>query len=106
MSKYTNISTEPLGVLDGVTIKPCMKSGFCCTKQPCVYGEWNENKSACKYLSKPNEIGQRGCERYDWIKSNVPNWEYYPAFGAGCCMPMFNKMRDDIIKTIKEKNIK
>lgn len=76
---------------------PCIKSGFCCTKAPCAYGEWNDDRSACVHLSKPNEIGQRVCGRYDWIKENVPGWENYPAFGAGCCMPMFNEARASII---------
>lgn len=100
--ELTNTSTEPLGMLEGIPIKPCMKSGFCCTKQPCAYGEWNEAKSACKYLSEPNQVGQRGCLRYDWIKENVPNWEHYPAFGAGCCMPMFNDMRNKVIENLQK----
>jgi hypothetical protein len=33
---------------------------------------------------------------------HVENWEYYPAFGAGCCMPMFNEMREKVIKNIKQ----
>lgn len=88
---------------DELHIKPCMKSGFCCTKTPCEYGEWNEDKSACKHLLPPNEIKQRGCGRYEWIKANVPSWEYYPAFGAGCCMPIGNELRINIIKTIIKK---
>lgn len=100
--EYTNISTEPLGMLDGLPIKPCMKSGFCCTKSPCAYGEPNE-KGACKYLLQPNEFGQMACGRYDWIKENVPSWETYPAFGAGCCMPLGNTAREKIINNIKSK---
>jgi hypothetical protein len=84
------------------TPKPCVMSGFCCIKTPCGYGEWNDDKSACKYLAPPNDIGQRGCERFDWIKENVPGWEVYPAFGAGCCMPLFNTLRQDIIKKLHE----
>lgn len=103
MSEYTNISTEPVGIINGMPTKPCMKSGFCCTKLPCGYGEWNEDKSACKYLQPPNDLGQRDCGRYDWIKANVPDWELYPAFGGGCCMPMFNEMREQVIKNINEK---
>jgi hypothetical protein len=103
LSKFTNISTIPLGVLDGLTIKPCMKSGFCCTSAPCGYGEWNEDKSACKFLQPPNELGQRDCGRYDWIVENVPGFEFYPGFGTGCCMGMFNQMRDQVIKNIAEK---
>ena len=88
--------------IDEIPAKPCVMSGFCCTKAPCGYGEWNEDKSACKFLEPPNEIGQRKCAKYQWIKDNVIGWEFYPAFGAGCCMPMFNVMRQDVIKKLKE----
>jgi hypothetical protein len=101
MSEYTNIDPKPIGVLNGIPIRPCMKSGFCCTLAPCAFGEWNENKSACKYLSEPNGIGQRDCGRYEWIVANVPNYELYPAFGAGCSSAMFNHMRDKVIENIK-----
>lgn len=97
----TNLSTEPVGYLNGFPIKPCMKSGFCCTKAPCGYGEWNETRTACKHLQPPNEIGQRDCGLYEWIKANVPDWELYPAFGQGCCMPIYNEMRDKVIVNIK-----
>ena len=105
MSKqYTNISTEPLGMLYGIPVKPCMKSGFCCTKSPCSYGESiSEENNACKYLLEPNDLGQRDCGRYQWIIDNVPNYEFYPAFGSGCCMPMFNEMREIVIQNIKTK---
>lgn len=95
---------KPLGMLDGIPIKPCVKSGFCCTKSPCGYGEWNEKQTACKYLGEPNDIGQMLCLRYDWIKENVVNWEFYPAFGGGCCMPLFNGMRDKVIQNILKKH--
>jgi hypothetical protein len=29
---YTNTSVQPLGELEGIPIRPCMKSGFCCIK--------------------------------------------------------------------------
>lgn len=80
--------------------RACVKSGFCCTKAPCGYGEWNNDKSACAHLQPPNAIGQRDCGRYDWIKENVPDWEIYPAFGAGCCMPLGNTARAEIIKKL------
>lgn len=102
MKEYTNISTEPIGILEGIPVKPCMKSGFCCTKAPCAYGEFNESQTACKYLGEPNNIGQRDCLRYEWIIQNVPNYEFYPAFGAGCCMPMFNELRETVINNIKK----
>lgn len=88
-----------------LNIKPCVNSGFCCIKVPCGYGEWNEDKSACKYLEPPNDIGQRLCGRYDWIVENAPDkGAIYPAFGAGCCMPLFNDLRKAIIKKLNEAN--
>ena len=101
--KYTNISIEPLGVIDDLPIKPCMKSGFCCTKAPCGFGEWNEDKTACKHLQPPNDLGQRDCGKYDWIVKNVPDYKFYPAFGAGCCMVLGNEMRKKVIENIKQK---
>ncbi len=86
--------------LEGFYVRPCVGSGFCCIKVPCAYGEWNEDKSACAHLLLPNDIGQRGCGKYDWIKANVPGWEYYPAFGAGCSSAMFNVLRDAIIEKL------
>lgn len=99
-----NTDLTPLGMLDGLPIKPCVGSGFCCTKAPCAYGEMNEAHTGCKYLLTPNELGQTACGRYDWIRENVPTWESYPAFGAGCCMTMFNEKRELIISKINGKN--
>lgn len=99
-----NTDLKPLGILDGIPIKPCVGSGFCCTKSPCAYGELGDSETGCKHLLPPNEIGQRGCGRYDWIKENVPDWEFYPAFGQGCCMPLGNTMREQVIKNINQKN--
>lgn len=93
-----------LGEIDGLPIKPCVKSGFCCTKTPCGYGEWNDDRSHCKFLAPANELGQKLCLKYDWIKENVPTWKMYPAFGGGCCMPMFNEMREKVIKKIIERH--
>lgn len=86
--------------LDGIYIRPCVGSGFCCIKVPCGYGKWNADKSACAHLLPPNEIGQRLCSRYDWIVKNVPDFQYYPAFGAGCSSAMFNTLRDAVIKKL------
>lgn len=102
MSNYTNISLEPVGEIDGYPISPCVKSGFCCTKSPCGFGEWNEDKTACAHLQPPNDIGQRDCGKYQWIMENAPCPELYPAFGGGCCMAMFNTMRNKVIENIKQ----
>lgn len=105
MEEYTNTSLDPIGDIDGYPVSPCVKSGFCCIKVPCMYGEWNEGKTQCKHLSEPNDIGQRDCGRYQWIKDNVPNYEIYPAFGSGCGAVMFNHLRQKVIKNIKEKGL-
>jgi len=107
MNKYTNISIEPVGMLYDIPIRPCMKSGFCCTKSPCAYGTYDHEKKQCIHLGEPNDIGQRDCLHINWILENVPEEfrNFNPAFGAGCCMPMFNEARNTIINTIKEKNI-
>ena len=99
---YTNTSLEPLGELNGIPIRPCMKSGFCCTLSPCAYGEWNDDKSGCKYLDAPNDIGQRDCLRYQWIINNVPTFDLHPSFGTGCSSPIGNTARNNIITKIKE----
>lgn len=85
--------------MEEMIVKPCLNSGFCCTKAPCAYGEWNLDKSACKYLLDPNAIGQKLCGKYDWIKENVVGWKWYPAFGEGCCSSM-NTFRAKIKETL------
>jgi len=102
MSKYTNISTKHVGELDGFPIRPCMKSGFCCTMAPCAFGEYDYEKKQCKYLGEPNDIGQKDCLRYQWILDNVPEEirNFNPAFGFGCCSPIGNLARNKIIETI------
>ena len=90
-------------ILEGIRIRTCVQSGFCCSKSPCGYGEsTSDDDPACKYLSEPNKIGQQFCGRYEWIVENVPGYEFYPAFGAGCCMPMFNEKRTNILQKLKE----
>jgi len=93
-------------LLENYKIRPCVQSGFCCTQAPCTYGEWNEDKSACKHLSEPNEFGQKDCGKYEWIKENVPGYEYYPAFGSGCGSTIGNNLRQEIIGKINEKRKK
>ena len=100
--KYTNISIKQICELDGFQIRPCMKSGFCCTKSPCAYGQWNDDKSACKYLATKNDIGQRDCLRYQWIIENVPTFEIHPAFHTGCSSAIGNVARNSIIERVKD----
>lgn len=87
---------------------PCVGSGLCCKTGPCGYGEWNAEKSQCNYLQeglKDNDVTIYRCGRYDYIKQQPGN-EWMPAFGAGCCMSLFNTDRQNIIKEIKNGNEK
>lgn len=80
---------------DKVSVKACVRSGFCCKKTPCGYGEWNEDKTQCAYLTV-DEQGLHACEKYEDI-SKDPFSKFSPAFGYGCCMSIGNTDRDKII---------
>ena len=87
---------------------PCVGSGLCCKTGPCGYGEWDFDLKQCVYLQdglvENNTVIYR-CGRYDYIKQQPGN-EIMPAFGAGCCMSLFNSNRSAIIKEIKSGNEK
>lgn len=83
-------------------VRACVRSGLCCTKGPCAFGEWDAAASKCKFL----EIEQSAlthtiyrCGKYDEINALPPEAraDVNPAFGAGCCMSMFNTNRHNII---------
>lgn len=87
---------------------PCVGSGLCCKTAPCGYGEWSAAEKRCTYLEvglKENNITIYRCGRYDYIKQQPGN-EWMPAFGAGCCMSLFNTDRNNIIKEVKSGNEK
>ncbi len=63
----------------------CVQCGYCCTVRPCAFGKWEDDK--CKYLSNDNM-----CTVFELIK-NMPGADISPAFGAGCCSPLFNERR-------------
>lgn len=89
-------------------VSPCVGSGLCCKTGPCGYGEWSYEKKQCTYLEdglKDNGVTVYRCGRYDYIKQQPGN-EIMPAFGAGCCMSLFNTDRQSIIKEIKNGNEK
>lgn len=80
----------------------CVNCGDCCSV-PCGYGEWNEEKTRCKYLVPKNKEKNYEtflCGRYDFIIKQ-PGAEYYPAFGAGCCRGLFNTKRERLLRRIK-----
>lgn len=74
----------------------CVRSGLCCKKSACGYGEWDSEKKQCAYLGEDSN-GLALCLKYDEI-SKDPMSYYSPAFGQGCCMSLGNQDRDAIIK--------
>lgn len=67
-------------------IRECLRSGYCCKKALCPFGEWNEDETACRFL-EGDRPGEYSCGRYDWIVLQ-PGADFSPAFGAGCCSPL------------------
>jgi len=88
-----------------ITIQPCIRSGFCCKKAPCAYGEVDPKTGWCSSLREVSKIGDApiyGCGRYDYIKTQ-PGWEFSPAFGGGCSSTLFNDDREKILRAVKER---
>ena len=84
---------------------PCVNSGYCCKVRPCPFGESvSDADSSCKFLElieQPKPLYPRFlCGKYDEILASEGN-EISPAFGAGCCSPLFNVDRDAILKDLK-----
>jgi hypothetical protein len=78
-------------------VKACLRSGFCCSKSPCGYGEvTSDSNPACRFLIREGD-NRTLCGKYEEI-SKDPMSFYSPSFGQGCCMPMFNEDRDKIKK--------
>jgi hypothetical protein len=96
-------------MMDGTTthdfqVSPCVGSGLCCKTAPCPYGQWDELRKQCSSL----EIAHQGdgfeiyrCGQYEHIRQQ-PGSEWVPAFGAGCCMTLFNANRQRIIRVLRE----
>jgi hypothetical protein len=89
-------------------IAPCVGSAMCCKKAPCPYGESiSKEDRGCKFLEEKETI--KGvtiyqCGRYEYIRQQPGN-EFCPAFGAGCCMSLFNDNRQRIIGLIRAGDI-
>jgi hypothetical protein len=79
-------------------VRACLRSGMCCKKSPCGYGEWDKEKKQCAFLGKDND-DQYTCLKHEEI-SKDPLAIHSPAFGFGCCSPIGNSNRE-IIKVQK-----
>lgn len=76
-------------------IKACVNSGFCCTRAPCIFGQWNDDRTQCEFLLWNDD--RSSCGKYEEI-SKDPSSTVSPAFGAGCCSSLFNYPRAKIIE--------
>ncbi len=90
----------PLPLYPGAV--PCVHSGFCCKRRPCSFGESvSAADAACKHLVEVQQDDGKQpryfCGIYDHITSQK-GWEIEPAFGAGCCSPLFNRDRARILR--------
>lgn len=77
---------------------PCYRSGFCCKQAPCQFGEpMSEDDPSCVHLEvleRPEDgVVIHGCGIHDEIRGE-PGEDLDPAFGAGCCSPLFNDQRN------------
>jgi hypothetical protein len=77
---------------------PCLRSGLCCKTAPCTFGEWDAARKQCRFLEVAETYEK--CEIYSCGKKAeieaLPAWRgaaINPAFGQGCCMPLFNANR-------------
>lgn len=78
-------------------VRACLRSGLCCRKSPCPYGEViSATNSQCSSLVI-HENETTSCAKYEFIRIQ-PGADFVPAFGAGCCMPMFNEYRGKILE--------
>lgn len=87
---------KPLPLYPGA--QPCVGSGLCCRTGTCGFGTWDTTRHQCAELID-NPDGTTACRRYDEILA-LPReqWALSPAFGAGCCMPLFNEARERILR--------
>ena len=70
----------------------CVQCGFCCSKVPCGFGSWDDGRGGCAFLTEDNL-----CGKYKEILKD-PSSKLSPAFGSGCCQPLFNTKRLEILK--------
>jgi len=79
-------------------IKACVNSGFCCLKSPCGFGKKADDHNGCVYVVFDDK-GQSNCSIAEEIMK-CPSSKVSPAFGAGCCMGLFNDRRNDVIERL------
>jgi hypothetical protein len=99
----------PIPLLPEFKTTPCVGSGHCCKTAACAFGEWDARRHACRHLVVSEilrdrdgfEIERYRCSRYEEIRT-LPGAELNPAFGAGCCSPLFNTARSRIVRILQQ----
>lgn len=85
---------------------PCVGSGLCCKKSACAFGTWDAERHQCAHLHVgnvlPGDVEVYRCGKYEEIRTQ-PGAEWNPAFGAGCCMALFNTHRQRIIIALRSE---
>lgn len=75
---------------------------MCCKKSTCAFGEWDPGLGQCKHLVEGfigQEVTVYRCGLHAEIEK-TPGSEWNPAFGAGCCMSLFNSHRSRIVEVL------
>ena len=87
--------------------RPCVGSGYCCKQTPCGYGESLPNSPACRFLEvweqDETETTRYRCGKFAEIVKAPGAW-FSPAFGAGCCSPLGNTARNQILVELRRKS--
>ena len=76
--------------------KKCVRCGFCCSRRACGFGSWNEERQECHHIIYEDD-GRTLCAIHDEIIKD-PTAIISPAFDCGCCMDLFNKVRDKVVR--------
>lgn len=91
---------------------PCVGSGFCCKRAPCPFGTWDDAAHQCASLvpwtgdaltDADGPVPRYRCAKHDEIVKH-PLAHIAPAFGAGCCQPMFNVERNRIVRALRNRS--
>jgi hypothetical protein len=102
MEKKRQITSMPAspGVLDGIPISPCVRSGFCCKKFTCYLGVAHGSKvsGGCDFL-RGDAPGAYACGLVE--DGKISKNEIYA--GAGCCSPLGNVARNAVVKGLKNE---
>src|SRR4051812_5785691 len=81
----------------------CVRSGMCCKTGPCAFGEWDSVAKQCRFLETAETHTTHviySCGKKAEIDALPAEYmaAFNPAFGAGCCMSLFNSNRRAILK--------